>query len=340
MSLPLSVFSPPLTPDLLEEEELRAAFAAVMEPEPRSNARLTFGPPGDQWTYDRSSKTYDLTRGGHSQPPMKIRTSRGPAETSILVDPSAAVLVIVDMQNYFLHPSCRSHPSGLAAVGPLLRVIERSRAAGVQVVWLNWGLTDADLAAMPAGVARGFARAVVSGERDSAGLGVDLGEGKGRCLVAGEWNADIYEPLRRAADAAADVRCAKNRMSGLWCEAQPLWAYLAGSGKKTLLFAGVNTDQCVLGTLSDAYNAGWDCVLVEDACATTTEGATEVCLTNVAVSAILSLPGLFCLEFWYSGISTSPLSCPALKLSPCCSGRGFHLRTVESLVWVRRGRLL
>ncbi|KAL1882271.1 hypothetical protein Daus18300_000757 [Diaporthe australafricana] len=297
MSLPLSVFSPPLTPDLLEEEELRAACAAVMEPErkPRSDGPLTFGPPGDQWTYDRSSKTYDLTRGGHSQPPMRIRTSRGPADTSILVDPSATVLVIVDMQNYFLHPSCRSHPSGLAAVGPLLRVIERSRAAGVQVAWLNWGLTDADLAAMPAGVARGFARAVVTGERDSAGLGVDLGDGKGRCLVAGEWNADIYEPLRRAADDAVDVRCAKNRMSGLWCEAQPLWAYLAGSGKKTLLFAGVNTDQCVLGTLSDAYNAGWDCVLVEDACATKTEGATEVCLANVAGEGFIYTP----LSHWF-----------------------------------------
>ncbi|KAJ0115820.1 hypothetical protein J7T55_003989 [Diaporthe amygdali] len=287
MSLPLSVFSPPLTPDLLEEEELRAACAAVMEP--KNNALLTFGPPGNQWTYDRLTKTYDLTRGGDSPSPLKIRTSRGPADTSILVDPAAAVLVIIDMQNFFLHPSCRSHPAGLAAVGPLLQVIERSREAGIQVAWLNWGLTDADLAALPAGVARGFARAVVAGEKDQAGLGVDLGDGKGRCLVAGEWNAEIYEPLRRAVDdggggGGGDVHCAKNRMSGLWCEAQPLWRYLAESGKKTLLFAGVNTDQCVLGTLTDAYNAGWDCVLVEDCCATTTEGAPEVCLANVAHS--------------------------------------------------------
>ncbi|KAI3395720.1 hypothetical protein diail_943 [Diaporthe ilicicola] len=274
MSLPLSVFSPPLTPDLLEEEELRAACAAVMEPT-TSNALLTFGPRGDQWTYERSTKTYDLTRGADSKPPLRIRTSRGPADTSILVDPSAAVLVVIDMQNCFVHPSCRSHPQGLAAVGPLLRVIERGRAAGVQVAWVNWGLTDADLAAMPAGVLRGFARAVVAGETDSAGLGVDLGGGRGRCLVAGEWNAEIYEPLRRAVDDAVDVRCAKNRMSGLWSQDQPLWRHLTDSGKKTLLFAGVNTDQCVLGTLTDAYNAGWDCILVEDCCATTTEGAAE-----------------------------------------------------------------
>lgn len=289
MSLPLSVFSPPLTPDLTEEEDLRTACAAVMEPKTDSPL-MTFGPPGDQWTYDRQSRTYDLTRGAAaaatSSPPapVRIRTTRGPPDTSIVIAPASAVLVVVDMQNYFLHPSCRSNPAGLAAVGPLLSVIERCRGAGVQVAWVNWGLKDEDLAAMPAGVACGFARAVITGERDSGGLGVDLGGGKGRCLVAGEWNAEVYEPLRRAVDEADDIRCAKNRMSGMWCEDQPLWRYLRESGKKTLLFAGVNTDQCVLGTLADAYNAGWDCVVVEDACAASTEKAGEVCLTNVAVS--------------------------------------------------------
>jgi nicotinamidase-related amidase len=305
MSLPLSVFSPPLTPDLAEEGELRAACAAVMEPS--SDAPLRFGPTGDQWAYDRHSRTYDLTRGAVLPAPIKIRTTRGPPDTSILVAPASAVLVIVDLQNYFLHPSCGSHPGGLAAVGPLLRVIERCRGVGVQVAWLNWGLTDADLAAMPAGVVRGFARAVVAGEKDSAGLGVDLGGGKGRCLVAGEWNAEIYEPLRRAVDEVDDVRCAKNRMSGLWSEEQPLWRYLKRSGKKTLLFAGVNTDQCVLGTLTDAYNAGWDCVLVEDTCATRTEGATEVCLANVAVSHLSLNATLSCLFEHPGGDATADI---------------------------------
>ncbi|KAG8163229.1 hypothetical protein KVR01_006526 [Diaporthe batatas] len=290
MSLPLSVFSPPMTPDVADEAELRAACSAVTERS--SDSTLRFGPAGDEWAYDRQSRTYDLTRGAGLPAPIRVRTTRGPPDTHILMAPASAVLVVVDMQNYFLHPSCRSHPGGLAAVGPLLRAVERCRGAGVQVAWLNWGLTDADLAAMPAGVARGFARAVVAGDGDAdaggagagagAGLGADLGGGRGRCLVAGEWNAEIYEPLRRAVDEAGDVRCAKNRMSGLWSEAQPLWRFLKDTGKKTLLFAGVNTDQCVLGTLTDAYNAGWDCVLLEDACATRTEGATEVCLANVA----------------------------------------------------------
>ena len=36
-----------------------------------------------------------------------------------------------------------------------------------------------------------------------------------------------------------------------------------------LLFAGVNDDQCVLATLSDAACIGYDVVLVEDCSATT-----------------------------------------------------------------------
>jgi len=60
-------------------------------------------------------------------------------------------------------------------------------------------------------------------------------------------------------------------------------------GVSTLLFAGVNTDQCVLGTLVDAYNCGWGCVLVDDCCGTTTKGGKEVSLWNVAVSNSLNI---------------------------------------------------
>ncbi len=77
-------------------------------------------------------------------------------------------------------------------------------------------------------------------------------------------------------------------MSGLWSAAQPLWRALDWKGVETLLFAGVNTDQCVLGTLVDAYNNGWGCVLVDDCCGTTTKGGgREVSLYNIAVSPLV-----------------------------------------------------
>jgi len=40
-------------------------------------------------------------------------------------------------------------------------------------------------------------------------------------------------------------------------------------GITTILFAGVNADQCVLTTLCDANFLGYDCILVKDCTATT-----------------------------------------------------------------------
>lgn len=244
------------------------------------SSKLTIGPQGSQWIYDKTTKTYDLTRRGQnsssplpsSTSSLKIPLTYGPPATSLLLAPRRTALVVVDMQNFFLHPSCRSHPAGLAAVRPLVDVVARCRAVGVQVVWLNWGLTGEDLRGMPAGVLRGFARGMFEGEGGEeeveVGLGVDLGGGKGRTLCEGAWNSEIYEGLlgggAAVVDREKDVFVAKNRMSGLWCESQPLWRYLKGEGdikggdeKVTLLFAGVNTDQCVLGTLTDAYSESY-----------------------------------------------------------------------------------
>ncbi|OBZ79485.1 hypothetical protein A0H81_01071 [Grifola frondosa] len=60
----------------------------------------------------------------------------------------------------------------------------------------------------------------------------------------------LYEEGRRA---GTDVWIHKNRMSGLWGPQSALDLYLQEMGITTLFFAGVNADQCVLGTLVDSY---------------------------------------------------------------------------------------
>ena len=114
-------------------------------------------------------------------------------------------------------------------------------------------------------------------------LGDDLGPAVGRIGFAGSWNCEIY-PSLNAHVRAEDIHCTKNRVSGLWNQEQPLWKQLVKTGKRTLFFAGTATDVCVLATLTDAYNGGWDCVLVDDCCATIHEGAREVCVSNAGVS--------------------------------------------------------
>lgn len=49
----------------------------------------------------------------------------------------------------------------------------------------------------------------------------------------------------------ADVWIHKNRMSGLWGTRTMCTDFLEKEGITTLLFAGVNTDQCVGGSLQD-----------------------------------------------------------------------------------------
>ena len=58
-------------------------------------------------------------------------------------------------------------------------------------------------------------------------------------------------------------------MSGMWGPTTACEEFLEKEGIKTLMFTGVNTDQCVGGTFQDCFNKGYDCVLLNDGCGTT-----------------------------------------------------------------------
>ena len=93
----------------------------------------------------------------------------------------------------------------------------------------------------------------------------------GRLLMRDTWNAALPPALDAAYKEGQalrnkpDVWIHKNRMSGLWGSSTPGTEYLEREDIKTLVFAGVNTDQCVAGSLQDAFTKGWDCILLKDA---------------------------------------------------------------------------
>ncbi|CAJ2499689.1 Uu.00g025420.m01.CDS01 [Anthostomella pinea] len=248
-------------------------------------ADLRFDPQGDGWTFNKETQTYDLRRASPSRR-FTVLTSQGPPNTSVTLAPALSALVVIDMQNFFLHPRCNDHPSGLAAVERTLQDVDKWREIGIKVIWLNWGLTDEDIVSMPAAAQHSFASAVVSPPVDDRqatyGFGSDMGDDRGRLLVACSWNAQLYDPLQDASRPGSDLFCDKNRISGLWNSEMPLAKALPGAGSRTLLFAGVNTDQCILGTLADAYYRGFDCILLENCCATKTPGGQEVTVYNTA----------------------------------------------------------
>ena len=125
------------------------------------------------------------------------------------------------------------------------------------------------------------------------GLGSEIGPVKledgstidgGRLLMRDTWNAGLppaldacYKEGQKLSDNA-DIWVHKDRMSGLWGSGTPCTKLLESAGIKTLLFAGVNTDQCVGGSLQDAFTKGWDCILLKDACGTTSPQFASECI--------------------------------------------------------------
>ncbi|TFK93484.1 Isochorismatase hydrolase [Polyporus arcularius HHB13444] len=204
-------------------------------------------------------------------------------ERTVRIATKNSAVVIIDMQNFFLHPDLREHPTGLACVIPIMNTVLALRSHGVKILWVNWGLTEHELTTIPPSLVRGFKKG------GHGGFGAELAGGFGRLLMRGEFNSDLYGPLQglyeQGRDAGTDVWIHKNRMSGIWGGQTALDLYLQEQGISTLFFAGVNADQCVLGTLVDAYFRGYDCITVEDCTATTSPpGALESVIYNAGGS--------------------------------------------------------
>ncbi|QIX00842.1 hypothetical protein AMS68_006359 [Peltaster fructicola] len=106
----------------------------------------------------------------------------------------------------------------------------------------------------------------------------------GKLLMRDQWNAALCQPLDKMyeeglkLESRPDVLVHKNRMSGMWGARTELEDFLEKEGIKTLLFAGVNTDQCVAGTLQDAFSKGYDCILLHDGAGTTSPDFAQECI--------------------------------------------------------------
>ena len=103
------------------------------------------------------------------------------------------------------------------------------------------------------------------------------------------WNAVLYLPLDSAFEEGSklmdvpDVWIHKNRMSGMWSGNTMCEEFLDDHGIRSLLFAGVNIDQCVSGTFTDASSKGYDCILLSDAYGTTSPAFSQECIELNAV---------------------------------------------------------
>lgn len=168
------------------------------------------------------------------------------------------------MQNDFCHPDGWLAHIGVdvtparTPINPLKTFLPQLRKVNVPIIWLNWG-NRPDLLNISAGL-----RHVYNSTGDAIGLGDPLPKNGAKVLMAGSWAAAVVDELEQKPE---DISVDKCRMSGFWDT--PLDSILRNLGKTTLLFGGVNADQCVMATLQDANFLGYDCILVKDCTATT-----------------------------------------------------------------------
>ncbi len=201
----------------------------------------------------------DIARG--IRPPRRMRIAARPKP--VIVDLAATAMIVIDMQNRFCRESSErmSDLPTAKPIAPLQRLLPNMRDRRVPVIWLHWGNRADKLNIAPGGM---YASARDGGLRPPM-------------LEKGSWDAGIVAPLTAE---PGDIHVDKYRISGFFDS--ELDSVLRNMRITTLLFAGVNIDQCVNATLIDAHCLGYDCILVADCTATRSPGyCTEAVLYNV-----------------------------------------------------------
>ena len=216
-----------------------------------------FGTGAETWLVDEDH--VDMTVRGTSPLPVTLQTEK----ESLRFDVRQTVLVVVDMQNDFCSEGGWADQNGFDVspdrqpIEPLIKLLPVVRQAGIRVIWLNWG-NRPDLINMAPTQIYPFYK---TGKK--VGLGDPLPHKDAHVLLKDSWSAAVVDELEPRPE---DIRVDKYRISGFWDT--PLDSILRNLDARTILFAGVNTDQCVMCTLQDASFLGYGCVLVSDCCGT------------------------------------------------------------------------
>lgn len=180
------------------------------------------------------------------------------------VDPRWTALLVIDVQNDYVHPQGAGGKSGLnmqpavAMVPRLLRLIEAARQAGVYVIYTrNWHSPQTDSEAWLERVQR------------SARQGVS------RSAMKETWGAAWYGVEPRADEPVID-KFRYDAFLGTRLE------YLLRARQiRTVVCTGTATNVCVESTARAAHMRDYYLVMVDDCCATYDEELHRATLRNI-----------------------------------------------------------
>jgi nicotinamidase-related amidase len=173
------------------------------------------------------------------------------------LQPGGAALVIIDMQRDFIEPGGFGASLGNdvrlleAAIAPTRALLDAWRSRGWPVVHTRESHAP-DLADCPP----------AKRERGVPALRIGDPGPMGRLLVRGEPGCEIVPAL---APLAGEIVIDKPGKGAFF--ATPLQAELQRLGVTQLVLAGVTTEVCVQTTMREANDRGYECLLVEDCCA-------------------------------------------------------------------------
>jgi biuret amidohydrolase len=188
------------------------------------------------------------------------------------LDPRATALLVIDMQTDFLSDEGYFAKKGydttpLRRVVPVIaELVQASREAGCRIIWTRQGYRADAADASPYDRWRA-ARAGISLVADDPGALLRGTPGYGVIPELEVTNGDIL--IDKTANGAFYQT--------------DLELVLKAQGITHLLFSGCTTDVCVHTTLREAVDRKYQCLLVEDACASADAYAHEAALHMVTV---------------------------------------------------------
>jgi ureidoacrylate peracid hydrolase len=166
------------------------------------------------------------------------------------LDPRTSALLVIDLQNAFIHDKGTLGISGvdtkrLSAIVPTLaELIPRCQAAGIPVIW-----TVQEHFALDASRARKKLAGHTSRRKQVSAL-------------AGSWDEEIVEELKPLAAVNPAYVIRKHRF-GAFYETR-LEMMLKMLGTRTLFVAGTTTNACVETSIREAYLRDYDVVALDD----------------------------------------------------------------------------
>ena len=177
----------------------------------------------------------------------------------VVLQPKTSALLLQDLQNELIKGNRPVVPlSGMALIANCQTLLTKARAVGMPVIYVR------------------VARRPDLKDAPRPPLGTPPGSGGTPSLIEGSEGAAIVAEL---APRPEDVVITKHTTSPF--HTTDIGVYLRRFGVSTLLLTGYSTTGVVEGSLRDARDQDYDCVVVRDCCAAATVQEHDLCMDLV-----------------------------------------------------------